>query len=467
MKRITHFCLSLITVFLLFTACKKDSFITSSNASLSISIDSLTFDTVFTTVGSITKSFKIINNNNQKIQLSTVKLKVGNASAFKINVNGQPGAAINNIEIAADDSIYVFVSVTIDPNNNNLPFLITDSVQIDYNGNSRYVPLLAYGQNAIFLNNKIIEGNVSWTKDLPYVILGDLHIDATAKLTLEAGTRVFVHADAPIIVDGTLITNGTKTANVTFAGDRLDADYKDLPAGWPGIYFRGESKDNVLKYTIVKNAYQAIVAEKPAVNANPKVILHQCIIDNAWDAGITCVNSSLQADNTLVSNCGSNISLTYGGDYTLTHCTVVGISNNFIVHKKPVLVANNFASQDGITITSDLNATFRNCIFWGDAGLVENELSINKQGATVFNVILDHCLYRVKDEPPFATFNNVIKNQDPLFDSINVNKQIFNFRISKENAPGTDKGVITAFAEDLDGNNRNNGLPDIGCYEKQ
>ena len=60
-----------------FTSCKKDIFITSKDARLSTSADSLKFDTVFTVTGSITKSFKILNNNDQKLLLSKIKLGGG------------------------------------------------------------------------------------------------------------------------------------------------------------------------------------------------------------------------------------------------------------------------------------------------------------------------------------------------------------------------------------------------------
>src|SRR5215210_6413864 len=84
-------------------SCKKDSFISSPQALLGLSTDSLTFDTVFTSVGSITKSFKIFNLNNQKLQLSKVKLLGSISSSFKINVDGTAATEVNNIDIAAND----------------------------------------------------------------------------------------------------------------------------------------------------------------------------------------------------------------------------------------------------------------------------------------------------------------------------------------------------------------------------
>lgn len=452
----------------LFASCKKDSFITSEFAQVNVTADTLKYDTVFTTAGSITKTFKIINNNNQKLRLSKVKLMGGLSSAYKMNVNGIATAEITNLDMEANDSIYVFVSVTVNPNASNLPFIVSDSILINFNGINRYVQLQAYGQNANFLRNRVLTGNVVWPNNLPYVILGSIRIDTTASLTIQPGCKIYSHADAPFIVDGTLTVNGTKNNPVTFAGDRLDENYKDLPAGWPGIYFRGSSKNNVLTFAVVKNANQAIVTEKPSVNANPKLTLHQCIVDNAFDAGILCVNSSLQADNSLISNCGSNIRLTYGGIYNFTHCTVAAYSTNFLTHKNSALTVNNFTQQGASTVTADLNAVFRNNIFWGDGGIVENEISVTRQGANIFNVLFEKNLYRSLADPLNSTLSGNIKNTDPVFDSINTTKNVFDFRVTKNAAaPGINAGMATGLLKDLDDKNRNAGLPDMGCYEKQ
>jgi len=469
MKRIAPiFCLFTFAFCLFLTSCKKDTFITSEFAQVNITADTLKYDTVFTTTGSITKSFKIINENNQKLRLSKVKLMGGTASAYKMNVDGVATNEVTNLDIEANDSIYVFVSVIINPNAANLPFIVSDSILINYNGNNRYVQLQSYGQNANFLSNRLLTGNVVWTNNLPYVILGSIRIDTTATLTIQPGCKIYSHANAPFIVDGSLTVNGTKVSNVIFTGDRLDEGYKDLPASWPGIYFRGSSKNSILTYAVVKNAYQAIVTEKPSVNANPKVILHQCIIDNAYDAGILSVNSSLQADNSLISNCGSNIILNYGGIYNFTHCTIAAYSTNFIIHKNPLLSVDNFTQLAGGTLTADLNAVFRNNIFWGDEGIVANELVVTKQGANPFVVLFEKNLYRSAADPVNSTLTGNIRNADPAFDSINVTKNIFDFRITKNAAsPAINAGTLTAFPKDLDDRNRNVGLPDLGCYEKQ
>lgn len=170
----------------------------------------------------------------------------------------------------------------------------------------------------------------------------------------------------------------------------------------------------------------------------------------------------------MISNCGSNIILSYGGIYNFTHCTVAAYSTNYLNHKNPVLNVNNFSNLTGTTLTADLNAVFRNNIFWGDGGLVENEITVNKQGANPFVVLFEKNIYKTVIDPANSTLLNNIKNIDPSFDSIDVSKRIFDFRVIKNAfAPGINAGALTGFLKDLDDNNRNIGTPDIGCFEKQ
>ena len=451
---------------ILLCACKKDSFITSSNASVTTSLynDSLKFDTVFTSVGSITQFFKVFNNNNQKLLLSKVKLMGGSASAFKININGDPSSEVDNITVAANDSIYIFVTVNINPNNANTPFIESDSILNNYNGKNKNVQLQAYGQNAHFFNNKIISSDTAWTNDLPYVILGSLTVNTGDTLTIQQGCRIYSHANAPFLVNGTLKVNGTKQDSVVFTGDRLDEDYKDLPASWPGIYFYDSSVNNVLTFALIKNANQGIEVDNLSTNANPKLILHQCIIDNAFNYGIVCTNTSVNMDNSLISNCGSNIVINSGGIYNFTNCTVAAYGNSFVTHKTPVLQVSNTDST--ATIMNSLSATFLNCIFWGD-GSIPDEVAVNKQGSSTFNVLLSHCIYSVTDQPSNTDTLAVIET-NPIFDNIDPTDNLYNFHTTNASAPGIDKGTNTVFPTDLDNNTRIiNGITDIGCYEKQ
>ena len=192
--------------------------------------------------------------------------------------------------------------------------------------------------------------------------------------------------------------------------------------------------------------------------------MNECVIDNAYDAGIIALNSSIKARNCLVSNCGKNIALGKGGNYQFIHCTVVSYSNSYIQHKDPVLTLSDV---DGAG-TTRLDGLFQNCIFWGENDQLDDEVVVDKKGNTGV-VTFDQVLWRIKNTP--ANTNIIppppINNQDPRFDSINVSKNYYDFRLTKKNSPAVNAGTNAAITYDLDGNARPVGQPDLGCFEKQ
>ena len=452
--------------FLLLLSCKKDSFITDSKASLYFSSDSVLFDTVFVSTGSITQSIKIINPNNQKLMLTDVKLMGGSNSVFKLNIDGNSTITANNIELAPNDSIYVFVSVLINPNNNNQAFILQDSIQVAFNGNQKYIQLQAYGQNAHFFNNKIITTNTTWSNDLPYVILGGLQIDSGISLKIQQGCKIYFHANAPLIVNGNLHVQGADTARVYFLGDRLDYPYNNFPGAWPGIYLMQSSNDNMLQYAVIENAYQGIAIEGMPTDANSKLSLNNSIIQNISDAGILALQTDIAVQNCLVSNCGRNIAIGNGGNYSFTNCTIAGFSNDYVQHSNPSLSISNGSTGTSGNLIADLNASFINCLIWGDSSNVTDEVVVNKQNGSSFNVGFSNCLWRLKNSPANISATNILTSY-PMFDSVNNQKMFYDFHL-KAGSPAIDQGISTPFAFDLDGNPRIVGLAtDIGCYEKQ
>jgi hypothetical protein len=189
------------------------------------------------------------------------------------------------------------------------------------------------------------------------------------------------------------------------------------------------------------------------------------VVDNSFDAGIIAVNSSIRARNCLVSNCGKNIFLVKGGDYQFTHCTVASYSNSFILHRDPVLVVSNFLNVNNVPVSANLTALFRNCIFWGDGGIVNDEVIVAKSGSTIFNVNFDYNLWKVQTVPSNIDSAQIINNQDPQFDSISTANKYYNFRL-KATSHAINKGTNAGVTVDLDGLSRPVGLPDLGCFEK-
>jgi hypothetical protein len=447
-------------------SCQKHSDFGAGNR-LFLSVDTLSFDTVFTTTGSITQKVKIINPNSEGLNINSINLMGGSSSPFVINIDGNPGPAASGLYIGGNDSIYIFVSVLIPKGSAPNPFIVLDSIRISYNGSEQFIQLNAWGQNAHFLKNVEISSDTVWANDLPFVIFGELHVDSTATLTIQAGTHIYLHADAPIIVDGSLNLLGESpdSLRVYFTGDRLDYPYSGYPGSWPGIYFNKSSKDNILNYASFQNANHTLVAEGLPSDGNPKLTLNQCIINNALGEGIFSIQSSISAVNCLVSNCGQNIVIGQGGNYHFDYCTVASYSTLLLSHQLPVLTISN-TSTDGTQIfTGDLTAVFTNCIFWGSEG-VPDEVQVIKQGNSIFQVQFGHVILKQQNYPANIDSAMLLLNTDPQFIATGSQNDIFNFHL-QANSPALGIGLNTGVFIDLDGNNRPASQSDLGSYERQ
>lgn len=457
----------LLALFNPFTACKKDKLLTQ-GGDLSFSTDTLKFDTVFTTMGSVTRSFKIYNTNNKRIKFDEIKLEVGDTSFFRLNVDGEPTKNIKDVELAPNDSLYIFVALTINPTNGNIPFLIEDKVLIRLNGTVREVALQAYGQDAHYINDSLLTSQ-TWINDKPYVILGNIGalVDSGEVLTIQKGCRIYVHATSKLYVDGSLRIFGTKEDSVMFQGDRLDRDYfgyKDYPGEWGGIHFLGNSLQSNLNYTIIKNAglYDAAVYVQP--HKTPTAVnildLNHCTIANSAGYGLLCFNSNVKATNCLIHTCGlQNVAFLEGGNYNFQFCTIATFGGLGINHaQQPTAAVLNYRD---VSLTefvgADLNATFKNCIIYGP---LDDELFLNQKGTWAYNVTLDHCTLKRNSSITNASAPNCLINADPQF--VDISKWDYHL---KSTSMSKGAGIeIPGVIQDLDGLIRGNP-PTIGCYE--
>ena len=88
----------------------------------------------------------------------------------------------------------------------------------------------------------------------------------------------------------------------------------------------------------------------------------------------------------------------------------------------------------------------------------------HREGTDMFSVNFDHVLYKAKNDIPNGSFDaSSIKNMDPVFDTIDVSHNYYDFHL-KDNSPAIDAGTVTTFSLDLDDKTRD-ANPDIGCYE--
>ena len=459
--------LFLIFSIALLVSCQKQSDL-NGNTPLFSSTDSVYFDTLFTTLGGVTQKVKLINPNDRDIGISSITLLGGASSPFIINIDGSPGPSASNLSIRANDSLYIFVSVYVKPQAGPIPFILEDSIRISYNGTEKIIKLSVWGQNAHFLKNQVISANTSWPNDLPYVIYGGLRVDSNTTLTIQPGTHIYMHADAPVYIDGSLNVLGDSGTSrlVYFSGDRLDEPYSHYPGSWPGIFFRESSRDNVLNYAVLQNGYHGLVVAGPGPDLNPKLTLNQCIVNNFLQEGLLGIESSIRAVNCLVSNCGQNIVLGLGGNYQFSYCTVASYSNELVSHQQPVLTVSNAGTDGTQVLTSDLDASFVNCIFWGSQG-VPDEAIVQKQGTTVFNVLFDHSILKQANYPANIDSSFLWLNSNPNFiDTSGYPVGSYNFQL-QAGSPALDLGTDLGIPIDLNGNPRPAVQSDLGSYERQ
>ena len=243
MKKSHIFGIAVLLLICLFS-CKKEIEFSSGKATLHFSNDTILFDTIFTTVGSITHHLKVFNRNDFNLR-TNISIGGDHAKFYAINVDGIPVDEAKNVEIPANDSIFIFIEVRIDPNGINSPLITNAVINFNTGGKTQDVNLVAYGQDAYFHTantfGEIVDGddtlrfwyheldcNAIWNNDKPHVIYGYVIVDPGCLLTINEGTQVYLHKNSGILVGnpfssstgGTIKVNGTLGNEIVFQGDR-------------------------------------------------------------------------------------------------------------------------------------------------------------------------------------------------------------------------------------------------------
>lgn len=377
---------------LAFSSCRQDRFEPNANVDLRFETDTLLFDTVFVTAGSITKRFKVYNPTNQNISIDEVYLAgrrfTGN-SPYRININGIPTNDQGGVELPAGDSLYIFVEVTIDPNNSATPFIVTDSVIFRSGNRTGKVLLAAYGQNAVFYNGEVLPCNTVWTADKPIVVYNSVLVDSACQLTIMPGAKVYFNKNSTLFVLGSLRVNGMPEQPVVFRGDRLDPFYRDLAGAWNGIHFLVGSTNNEIRSAEMYNGNIAIrVDSLPVSGSAPNLVLNRVRIDNFAIVGLLGFTARIEAYNTLISNCGLyNFLGDFGGDYRFRHSTLVNFSTGFS-RGFPLFALSN---RDLNGQSNPANLILENSIVWGSR---QEEFVLDTASGSSFNAQLSHNILR-------------------------------------------------------------------------
>lgn len=493
-----------LTLFLIFiNSCRKDFDTIKSSGDLFFSKDTIFLDTVFSNIGSSTRNFKVYNKSNSAITIPTIALAKGEESFYRLNVDGLSGKSFENIDILANDSIFIFVEATIDFSEVTNP-IYTDSIVFDAINNFQDVDLVTLVQDAHFLfpardaqgiketivlgqdemgddiivNGFLLDDDTTWQDDKPYVIYGYVGVPANKTLTIDAGTKVHFHSNSGLIIqeEATLKINGELGKEVIFEGDRLEPDFADIAGQWGTIWLRAGSKNHEINYATIKNSTIGILVDDRNTTSRTLTIRNSQIY-NSSSFGIIGRNTNIEGENLVIANAGrSTLACTVGGIYDFKHATFANFWRNGI-REFPAVLINNFnstfdsAGNEIIEPVDLIAANFTNCIIAGSQNI---EFLLDKIDDATFNFNIKNSMIRFEttdiniiNNPLFdftdvTLYQNVILNGTPNFQNVNTNNLI----IGEESDANGNADFITALSIPLDilGTSRTIS-PDIGAYQ--
>ena len=226
MKKLAGIWLILLPV--LWSSCRTDFDAVPSAGNLEFSRDTVFLDTVFSNIGSSTYNLKVYNRSREDISIPEIQLSLGEASRYRLNVDGISGSSFGNIQIPARDSIFIFIETTVDISDlGQTQFLYSDAIEFDSGEHQQKVPLVTLVKDAVFLYPKKYEdgsietiylgqdengdevsiqgflledGELHFTNEKPYVIYGYAAVPSGKTLKIDPGARIHFHQDSGLII---------------------------------------------------------------------------------------------------------------------------------------------------------------------------------------------------------------------------------------------------------------------------
>ena len=456
-------------------SCSDDEFSVFKSDLLSLSVDTVKMDTVFSNVPTSVRSFWIYNRTDKNIRVSTVKLDRGNQTGFRVNVDGiylgkETGYQTNQIEVLKHDSIRVFVELTSSANGQTEPKKIEDDLSFTLeSGAVQKVNLTAMSWDALIMNSPEIKEDTSWSGEKPIVIYGTLTVDSLATLTLNAGTTVYFRDEAYMDVYGRLLCKGEARREVVLRGYRLDNMFDYLPydrvsGQWGGVYLRESSYGNEMDYTDLHSAYTGIAIDSCDVKKST-LTMNASTVHNCQGYGIYAEGCKVELTNCQLTNTLLDCLCINGGDVKINNCTIA----QFYPFDANRGAALSFSSGRG-----DLKLSCTNTLVTGYADDVV--MGSSTDSLKVFDYSFENCILRtpkVETEDSVRFTNVTFESVEDTatagkkhFVNIDTENLIYNFQLDAA-SPAIDKGNPTSSAPlDRCGLLRDD-KPDIGAYERK
>ncbi len=451
----------------IFTSCIDDDFTTSTSDRLAFSVDTLSFDTIFTGTGTPTARLLVFNRAKKSIRISEIRMKDDN-SCFRMNVDGQSGDIFHDVEIRGEDSIYMFVECLLPETSGDKPYLREDAIEFVTNGNRQEVVLQAYGRNVTRLRAQRVERDMTLTPDRPYVVFDSLVVAPGATLTVEPGTQLLFHDKASMRVYGRLEAKGTAEKKIQMRGDRLDdvlpdVGYDILAGQWKGVSFAPESFGNVMEYVDMRSTSDGLRVDSCGNLSQRKLLLVNSWLHNSQNNVLRSEHAWIDALGCCFSEAADNVVSLTGGRHLFTQCT---FSNYYLFSYtgQPILGLYNVTAEEvEASGMPAMQARFENGIVYGMTP------DINVGDLTDTQVFMYNMLFKSQGDND-DHFLNCIWDADPLFLTVR-NDYYFNYHVQPD-SPALDAGnpqfVTPECRYDMDGVDRlaASPFPTLGAYAR-
>lgn len=446
-------------------SCIEDDFTTSPSDVLTFSTDTLSFDTIFTDLGTPTARLKVYNRAKKSVNISSIEMK-NPSTMFQMNVDGMSGTRFHDVEIRGGDSIFIFVECLLPENDNNNPVRVEDAIVFNTNGVSQEVVLQAWGQDVTRLRALRVSEDMRLDSDRIYVVFDSIVVDRGATLTIGPGTRMLFHDKAEMIVRGRLEAVGAPGKMIDMRGDRLDdvlpgVSYDIMAGQWKGITIAPESMGNRMEYVDMRSTVQGLVVENEDNLSERKLLLLNSWLHNSQGAALTSGYAWVDAEGCVFSEAASHVVSLTGGKHNFTQCTLANYYL-FSASWQSILGLYHLLPDSPESDSQPLmEADFSNTIIYGlPAALNVGDLT----GSQVFmrNILLG------ANGSDDSNFIDCLWDSNPLFYTVRED-YYFNYRVQPE-SPAINAGnpayVTTLCRYDMDGVDRlSDGNPTVGAYQ--
>jgi hypothetical protein len=473
---------------------------------LEFSADTVKFDTVFTTLRTVTKRLWVYNRNPKGVTVDFISLDNPNTSPYTLIINGDLKQTTSNTFIRGQDSLLILVRAQLKDNNQNgaaKDYVIQENLNFRTNGQDQQVVLRSFGRNIYLHDGVTLPCNAIWTNDRPHVLYDSVTVPAGCKLTIKPGTRIYAHAGAALVVKGTLLVNSpadfmpsngltdtisTSNANVVrFSGDRLESLYATAPGQWRGIILASGSQGNIIRYAQIQNASFGVLLYNPLNQFSPDVKIQNSVIryisgNNMSFAGLASnvglpgaavlnVLGTVIMENTLLTDCYEYALLGVGGTSSLNFCTIANYPATAVVRQTQSLSFTNTLTVNGVATKHSPSVDVRNSIVWGSA---TDELYFESYNDYKGQVSVRHSLLRTQLYAAATDGNNKPGLTNTAYDNLTDDPQFV-----RQNSGGKDdyrlkltsparkraSPVGNVLGADLLNLPRSISMPSLGAYE--